>query len=347
MPRASVRIATRMLAGAATLALAVAAGAVRAAEPLPALNIDPTGTSVSGLSSGGFMAAQLHVAYSATFRAGAAIVAGGPYYCAQGSVATALTVCMKADDTVKPNTALLISLTNRWAQQKLIDPTVHLAASRVYLFSGTLDSTVKQRGMNEALEYYRYYVPHANIRYKRDLAAEHAMVTDDYGNGCAINAPPYINDCNFDLAGELLQWIYGPLKPRNRGALRGRFIQFDQRRFLPDATLHGLGASGQAYVPSSCAAGKPCRLHVALHGCQQDQTKIGSQFYRQAGYVEWADTNDIVVLFAQTAPSSPGNPNGCWDWWGYDDPSYALKSGRQMAAIKAMVDHVASGAPKR
>ena len=60
------------------------------AEPLPALNIDPAATSVSGLSSGGVMAAQLHVAYSGTFRAGAAVLAGGPYYCAQGTLATAL-----------------------------------------------------------------------------------------------------------------------------------------------------------------------------------------------------------------------------------------------------------------
>lgn len=39
-----------------------------------------------------------------------------------------------------------------WAQQGLVDPTVYLASSRVYLFSGTLDSTVRQRGMDEALE---------------------------------------------------------------------------------------------------------------------------------------------------------------------------------------------------
>jgi hypothetical protein len=34
------------------------------------------------------------------------------------------------------------------------------------------------------------------------------------------------------------------------------------------------------------------------------------------------------------------NPNGCWDWWGYDDSKYAAKSGVQMAAIKAMIDRI-------
>ena len=51
-------------------------GGVHAAVNLPALKIDKTQTTVSGLSSGGFMAAQFAVAYSATV-AGAGIIAGG------------------------------------------------------------------------------------------------------------------------------------------------------------------------------------------------------------------------------------------------------------------------------
>ena len=47
------------LAAAAALACTGATAAVN----LPPLNIDKTQTSVSGLSSGGFMAAQLHVAF--------------------------------------------------------------------------------------------------------------------------------------------------------------------------------------------------------------------------------------------------------------------------------------------
>ena len=36
------------------------------AAPLPALNVDPNMTSVSGLSSGGYFANQYHVAFSAS-----------------------------------------------------------------------------------------------------------------------------------------------------------------------------------------------------------------------------------------------------------------------------------------
>jgi len=42
---------------------------------------DPAQVSVSGISSGGFMANQLHIAHSADVM-GAAMIAGGPYGCA-------------------------------------------------------------------------------------------------------------------------------------------------------------------------------------------------------------------------------------------------------------------------
>ncbi|MES2263520.1 MAG: fibronectin type III domain-containing protein [Pseudomonadota bacterium] len=324
--------------------LAASLPARAAPVTLPSYNIDPSLSSVSGLSSGAFMAMQLHVAFSSTFKAGAGIVAGGPYFCAQGAVGTATGPCMAATATSKPATATLISTTNNWASQGLIDPTNNLANSRVYLYSGTADSTVRQLVMNEAASYYRNYVGSANIFYKNNLASEHAMVTDYFGNSCATKGSPYINNCNFDLAGEILKWIYGPLNPKNSGTLGGSFIEFDQAEFIATPSSHGMAASGWAYVPASCAGNQQCGLHVVVHGCQQDASKIQDKYYRDTGYNKWADTNNIVVLYPQSAPSSAGNPNGCWDWWGYDDANYAKKSGRQMAAIKGMVDRVAAGA---
>jgi len=315
--------------------------ALAAPVALPAYNIDPAQSSVSGLSSGAFMAAQLHVAYSASFKAGAGIVAGGPFYCAQGSVLTATGPCMAASSASKPATASLISTTNSWAGQGAIDPTSNLAGSRVYLYSGTIDSTVKQLVMNEANAYYQNYG--ASVFYKNDLASEHAMVTDYFGSACSTKASPYINNCNFDLAGDILKWIYGPLNAKNVGALGGSFVEFNQAEFIASPATHGMAASGWAYVPASCGAGQQCKVHVALHGCQQDPTKIQDKYYRNTGYNRWADSNNIVVLYPQTAASSSGNPNGCWDWWGYDDANYAKKSGRQMVAIKAMVDRVTAG----
>jgi hypothetical protein len=49
------------------------------AADLPKLNIDPRQISVSGLSSGGYMAVQFEVAYS-TLVMGAGVIAAGLYY---------------------------------------------------------------------------------------------------------------------------------------------------------------------------------------------------------------------------------------------------------------------------
>src|SRR6056297_2286585 len=51
-------------------------------EPLPTgLRFDDTWVTVSGLSSGGFFAHQFHVTFSEKV-SGAAVLAGGPYGCA-------------------------------------------------------------------------------------------------------------------------------------------------------------------------------------------------------------------------------------------------------------------------
>ena len=70
------------------------------------------------------MAVQLHVAYSATFQKGVGVVAGGPYYCAQGSTSTATGACMASPSGI--STSALVTNTNNWANQGLIDPVSNL-----------------------------------------------------------------------------------------------------------------------------------------------------------------------------------------------------------------------------
>ena len=88
------------------------------------------------------MAVQVHVAHSAMVK-GAAAIAGGPYYCAMGSVWTAYFNCTTPGWwTPLPRAALLKSLTDGFAQSGRIDATTHLAGAPVWLFSGTNDHTV-------------------------------------------------------------------------------------------------------------------------------------------------------------------------------------------------------------
>lgn len=81
-------------------------------------------------------------------------------------------------------------------------------------------------------------------------------------------------------------------------------------------------------------------MHVAFHGCQQGYETIGDKYVKHAGYNEVAEANNIIVIYPQVSVSyfSPSNPQGCWDWWGYNDgyfttPDYDLKKGAQMKAV--------------
>ena len=78
---------------AVLLVLVATAGPARSeVVPLPSFDVDTGETSVSGLSSGGYMAVQFEVAFSSSVK-GAGVIAGGPYFCAQGDVIRATTVC--------------------------------------------------------------------------------------------------------------------------------------------------------------------------------------------------------------------------------------------------------------
>lgn len=324
------------------------------AVPLPAMRTSQL--SVSGLSSGGYMAVQFDVAYSGSV-VGAGIVAGGPYACSRGIVGIATTICSCTNGTpwcgVSPggtNVPDLIETTSRYAARGDIDPTSNLANQRIWLFSGIADSVVPMAVMNDLQAYYRHYIPAENISYRNDIRAEHTMPTDGFGNRCGHLGSPYISNCGIDGAGELLQWIYGPLTPKASNESTGRFVEFDQAEFLRNPTEHGMAATGWLYIPPGCEGdGEGCKLHVAFHGCKQTAALVGDAFLRNAGYNGWADANRIVILYPQAAPLYPfTNPNSCWDWFSYDDPDYAVKSGHQMLAVKKMTERLmGAAAPTR
>ena len=333
----------------AALAALAAAAAVQAAVPLPQLNIDATQTSVSGLSSGGFMANQLGYAYSATFK-GVGVFAGGPYMCAGHSNYTA---CMYNASISSSMLNTMQADLNNWSGTA-IDNKANVAAQKIYLFVGNSDYTVGVNPMNGVqTQYTANGVSAANLDYvKRDSTA-HVFPTDfdsSGNNACSSSASPYISNCGYDGAKAALTKFYGTLNARNNAPAASNYIEFDQTAFTSNV---GMAATGWVYVPAACAAGETCKVHVALHGCVQNYATVGDKFVKNTGYTRWADTNHIVVLFPQTkvdnsshatsASGSLANANGCWDWIGWYGSNFAQKAGTQAAAIKAMVDRLSSG----
>lgn len=330
------------------LGLATAAAAQGAAS-LPRLNVDPARITVSGLSSGGFMANQLGWAYSSTFR-GVGVFAAGPYMCAGHSNYTA---CMYNATISASMLSTMQADIQNWSGTA-IDDAAQVAGQSVYLFVGTSDTTVGPNPMTAlATQYRNNGVPASRLSDVRRGGTAHTFPTDfdsSGNNACGSAVSPFISNCGYDGAKAVLSAFYGTLKARNDAPPASRYVEFDQTEFTRNP---GMAATGWLYVPASCAAGTACRLHVALHGCKQNAATIGNAFVRNTGYTRWADTNDIIVLFPQTqvdgtsrptsASGSLGNPNGCWDWIGWYGSNFAQRAGSQMSAIKAMVDRVASG----
>lgn len=335
------------------LSLAFAAmsfSAAAADAPLPGLGADLEHTSVSGLSSGAFMAAQIATAYSSAIK-GVGIIAGGPYDCAstypeQPPLQNAVSACMQpASAAVAADAAVSWRNAQRYAQEGLIDPVASLAQQRVYVFSGTSDQTVRTIVVDQVEKYYRLAgVAPAAIAYSKSIAAGHAILTDLPEDGpCAATQAPYINNCGFMQSHDLLRHLAGAgSQPPNKGTRNGELIRFDQREFVK-GSRSSMDDSGYAYVPRDCRD-NACAVHVVFHGCQQGATRIGARFYAGTGYNQYADNNRLIVLYPQVRPSNgiPVNPQGCWDFWGYSGdnasrPDFQTRQAPQMAAVMAMV----------
>jgi len=342
---------TGLFRAAIALTGILAAAAAFAVDPLPRLNVDAGATTVSGVSSGGYMAVQFHVAHSSVV-IGAGVLAAGPYYCAQGSVWTAYYDCMAPGSwAALPDAQALADVAVALARDGSIDVTENLARSRVWLFAGKLDRTVSPEVVDALRRFYLRFVPGPAVVLVTDIRAGHGMVTEDAGASCGVTDPPFIIDCDYDAAGRLLAHLLGSLAPPGPES-SGRIIAFDQRPYSAgDAYSISLADTGYAFVPDTCERER-CRVHVAFHGCRQNAASVGEQFVREAGYNRWAAANRIVVLYPQTiARSGWGgalwnwsfvvNPRGCWDWWGYTGTRYHTKQGRQTRAVKAMLDRLA------
>lgn len=336
------------------------------AASLPELNIDLKQTTVSGISSGAFMAVQMGVAHSAAVK-GVAATAGGPYFCALqdalggAGVSRAIRRCMQGDPDygVTPITADTLAQmqasARAWSARGLIDPVDGLAGQTVWLFHGYNDGIVKKPANDALRDWYGGFTPASQVFYKEDLNAGHAQISaacSDASSGscnpCAQTGGKFINACAdkpaesglYDAAGAALQLFYGPLQRTATAQLGSSLEAFEQTAFTRDRQGSpvkpiriAMGDSGYVYVPQACKAGELCRLHIAFHGCMQDAGSIGTRFALGAGFNEWADVNRIVVLYPQAratvgAPMAPVNPMGCWDWWGYNDFMYDASAGR-------------------
>ncbi|MEL6520787.1 MAG: poly(3-hydroxybutyrate) depolymerase [Pseudomonadota bacterium] len=322
------------------------------------------------------MTVQLHIAHSADF-VGAGIIAGGPYRAAE-SFRAAPTVPMSCilnslyvamtplTKSTAPNVDKLVSLVDDTPR---IDPTSHLTDQKLYIFTGKSDQVVNQFAVHTTFEFYKALgVPTANIQFVTDVDAGHSIITNNPEDSpLPANQPPYINFGGFFQSHDVLVHIYGKRKPAAERAL-GELIRFYQADYVGAASDRASFADfGYAYIPSNVKkTGKAIGVHIALHGCKQgyayvdfvngradtqNQPPYGDRYITTTGYMEWAEANDLIVLFPQADGDDNNevqNPDGCWDWWGYSaedysNPDYYTQDAVQIKAIHNMLKQL-SGA---
>lgn len=263
-----------------------------APAPLPALGLAAGGVTVSGLSSGGYMAGQFQIAFASQL-AGAAVLAAGPYGCTRGQLSTAMRECACPADlsawlhsvpaasglgcrvptagelAVRAETALAVNRAH-------LDDPAHLARHRVWLMQAERDPVVAPPLVTAAAEFYRQAgVPAHALKLRPVPGAGHGQPQPGGPVACGSTASPYLTDCDgVDAAGELLAWLYAPggagladpVTPRAEGLRR-----FDQRPYRRAPASPGAGGAGAAahfdglddsgwlYVPAACEAGRSVR----------------------------------------------------------------------------------------
>jgi poly(3-hydroxybutyrate) depolymerase len=276
-----------------------------AAEPLPRLKAEARGVTVSGLSSGGSMAVQFHVAHS-SFVAGAGVFAGAPYYCAQASLATALTNCMTPGSwTPVPKSDFLRPTIEAMAKAGRIDPLKNLAGAPAWLFTGTEDRTVLPAVVKELRRFY-------------DLQGAKVVLVDSQPVGHAVPK---------EMVGEMLKYLLGALNAPSK-ATQGKLLAFEQA-FL--------------FVPKDCDSGG-CRVHVAFHGCGQAGESFARDTGYNV-WADTNRLLVLYPQVEKSYSPLAFNPYGCWDWWGYTGANYATREGAQVRMVKAMLDRLAEPTP--
>lgn len=300
------------------------------------ISIDTSAITLSGLSAGGFMANQYHLSHPDQVT-GVGIIAAGPFGCARNSIMTALSECVNKAPDKYP-----LSISNISDQFKNESKT--LKDDKVWLLHGTLDTRIVAKVADALHHQYSQIIQAENLKYINDKPFSHLFPTLNTGVKCDTSESPFIGNCGYDAAGELLTYIIGSLNPKaNTEEVNklGQLLKFEQEK-LTDLSGTGMHKYAYAFVPTSCSessANKACRLHISFHGCNQSIDNVNDQYARNTGINEWAATNGIVVLYPQVAKSTlmPMNPQACWDWWGYSDENYGNKNGKQITAVHEII----------
>lgn len=354
--------------------------------------------TASGISSGGFMASQLATIYSDQI-SGVGTVAGGVFFCAKNHfqekiaqygrtgyfafgvsskvsltmtmqplemnpIYQAVGVCMESPEDTHGASAgpMDLSFMNEFESQGLIAPARHIAHQRVLIYQGKDDNVLRPPMALKLEEYYRRMgVPNSFLKSVLRPGGHNFPTDREDGIGCYGEGVPYVANCKYDLAGDVLQHTLG--RKLVRGVMNPDHLHIVEQMNAPTS----IQSYGYLYANNFCLnSPEECDLHVAFHGCKMsdDYDEIFQKAYESkvrvsrilsvqdyelrgrtpqmgarifastSGYGEYAELmkNRLMIYFPQTRISTenyPANPKGCWDWYGWTGSEYATNKGKE------------------
>ena len=290
-------------------------------ENLSSYNIDKTQTTISGFSSGAMLSMQMHVAMSKDIK-GAGMFAPYPYGCTQG-LGSLIEQCSNG---TLIDLDVLEAQAEELEDEDRIDSLENIQNSKVYVQGSASDDVIFLEASQKTAELYE--------RFGADIKTEFALDTG--------HMLPTVDAINYNGAQIVLEHLLGDLKD-GVDAKAENFHYIDQSDFFADGT--SMDDIAVVYVPSTCAAGDGCILHIHLHPCGGGIQWQGTTYFTTSGFNEVAEANNIIVLYPQVVSQSPENPLACYDMWGYnsdsDEPlNYITKEGKQIKGIWKMVKRI-------
>jgi len=310
-----------------------------ASSPTEAQNV-----TVSGQSAGGSMAMQHLFAFSQHVQ-GAAIAAGSPYGCGafqRGHVHHGAT-CYYGGTNVQKT----ISYVHAHSNKGLIDDPNNLSSTPVIVFNGKDDWEVYTAVGKEIVQQLKAFVKPTKLDVQLDSKASHVWSLDHgscrcgqcawWGKGLCCD----VNNCKYDLSGEMFRHFYGTLKPRVEA--RQNFSWISQEQYLPPKTPSWSDARIEKwavlYLPTGCRQ-KPaaCYVHVHYHGCIANKWTKRRQWINHLDLNEYGEANDIIILYPQ-AKGDRLTGKGCWNWGFTKDDR--LFDTRQSVQLKMVMNIVA------
>lgn len=201
------------------------------------------------------------------------------------------------------------------------------------MYLGSHDELFDQGTFDAFTEYFSYFEANLTYQYIHDFI--HAFPSNLPPNetwhperSCAAMGEfqwptkSEFRNCGYNLAYYMLSHIFSPYSELQERALNytdyGTLREFWQGSFTPSLAEAKMDEYGYIYIPNVCLDGKtPCKSLIFLHGCLQGAGYWKETEVRRTGLLEYAATNNIIVVFPQNNDSVEVTYGGEQQSWKY------------------------------